>query len=209
MSYNISLNLFSWYNCFGDVMKVSVGVSNRHVHLKEEDLYVLFGDNYKLEKIKDIKQPGQFASSATVTILTEKDSIENVRVMGPVRNYTQVEISKTDAYKLGINPPIRESGDILGSAPISIIGPCGRVDLFEGCIIATRHIHITPKQVELYGLQDVETVDILLPGVKGGILHNVSFRVSDDSYFELHLDTDDANAHLVSSGDIVDILCIK
>lgn len=190
-------------------MKVSVGVSNRHVHLKEQDLYVLFGDDYKLEKVRDIKQPGQFSTSATVTILTEKDSIENVRVMGPVRNYTQVEISKTDAYKLGINPPIRDSGDISGSSPISIIGPCGRVDLSEGCIMANRHIHINPKQMELYNLDGVETVDVLLPGVKGGILHNVSFRVSEDSYFELHLDTDDANAHLVSNGDIAEIICIK
>lgn len=190
-------------------MKVSIGVSNRHVHLKKEDLEILFGEGHELEKVRDIKQPGQFASKETVTILTEKSSIENVRVLGPIRPYSQVEISKTDAYKLGINPPVRDSGDLDGSAPISIIGPCGRVDLDEGCIIASRHIHITPKQMELYGLEGISSVDVLLPGLKGGILHNVSLKVSEESYFELHIDTDDANAHLVTSSDVAEIICTK
>ena len=193
----------------GDSMKVSIGVSNRHVHLKESDLFILFGDGYKLVKYRDINQPRQFASKETVTIQTEKGSIENVRVLGPTRSYTQVEISKTDAYKLGINPPIRDSGDIVGSAHISIIGPNGRIDLKEGCIIATRHIHITPKQMELYGLKNRETVSVLLPGKRGGILHNVSLKVSEDSYFELHIDTDDANAHFVTSLDFAEIICTK
>lgn len=190
-------------------MKVSIGVSNRHVHLNEKDLYLLFGDGYKLNAARPIKQPEQFAAKEVVTILTEKGSIENVRVLGPVRSYTQVEISKTDAYKLGINPPIRESGDIVGSAPISIIGPCGQIDLKEGCIIATRHIHLTQKQKELYGLTEVETVDVILPGEKGGILYNVSLKVSEQAYFELHIDTDDANAHLVTSSDFAEIICTK
>lgn len=190
-------------------MKVSIGVSNRHVHLNEEDLYSLFGPGKVLESYRDLKQPGQFACNEVVTIKTEKGSIENVRVLGPIRNYTQVEISKTDAYKLGINPPVRESGDIKGSAPISIIGPCGSIDLDEGCIIATRHIHITPKQVELYGLEGIEKVDVLLSGIKGGILHNVSLKVAEQSYFELHLDTDDANAHMISTKDFAEIICTK
>lgn len=190
-------------------MKVSIGVSNRHVHLSEEDLFILFGEGYQLEKHRDINQPGQFASKEVVTILTEKGIIENVRVLGPIRPYTQVEISKTDAYKLGINPPVRDSGDIAGSASISIVGPSGRIDLKEGCILATRHIHITPKQMELYGLEGKKTVDVLLSGEKGGILHNVSLKVSENSYFELHIDTDDANAHLVSSSDFAEIICIK
>lgn len=190
-------------------MKVSIGVSNRHVHLNEKDLEVLFGAEYELEKIRDINQPGQFASKETVTLLTEKGSIDNVRVLGPIRSYTQVEISKTDAYKLGINPPVRDSGDLDGSAPISLIGPAGRVDLDSGCIIANRHIHITPKQMEMYGLEGMDTVDVILPGIKGGILHNVALKVSDASYFELHIDTDDANAHLVTSSDFAEIICIK
>jgi len=190
-------------------MKVNIGVSNRHVHLNEKDLVTLFGEAYSLTKLKDINQPGQFAAKEVVTILTEKGSIENVRVLGPVRDYTQVEISKTDAYKLGINPPVRDSGDIGGSAPISIIGPCGQVDLEEGCILATRHIHITPKQMELYGLTQNSTVDVMLPGEKGGILYNVSLKVAEASYFELHIDTDDANAHLVTSKDFGEIICTK
>lgn len=190
-------------------MKVSIGVSNRHVHLTERDLYILFGDGYELQKHRDINQPGQFAAKEVVTIITAKGSIENVRVLGPVRHYSQVEISKTDAYRLGINPPVRDSGDLVGSAPISIIGPIGRVDLAEGCILASRHIHITPKQMELYELEGKTKVDVMLPGIKGGILHNVALKVSDNAYFELHIDTDDANAHLVTSSDLAEIICIK
>lgn len=190
-------------------MKVSIGVSNRHVHLTKNHLYILFGENYELEKVRDINQPGQFAAKEMVTLVTEKGSIENVRVLGPIRPYTQVEISKTDAYKLGINPPVRDSGDVEGSSPISIVGPCGRIDLEEGCILATRHIHITPKQMELYELEGKTVVDVLLPGEKGGILHNVSLKVSEESYFELHIDTDDANAHLVTSSDFAEIICTK
>lgn len=187
-------------------MKVSIGVSNRHVHLKEEDLYILFGENYVLENYRDLKQPGQYACKEFVTLITEKGSIENVRVLGPLRPYTQVEISKTDAYRLGIDPPIRESGNLIGSCPISIVGPKGRVDLEEGCIIATRHIHITPKQMELYGLEDLKEVHVQIMGQKGGILNHVYLKVSEASYFELHLDNDDANAFLLHNGDIVTIL---
>jgi putative phosphotransacetylase len=186
-------------------MKVQVGVSNRHVHLTEEHLHILFGKD-SLEKVRDLNQPGQFASSDFVTIKTDKSEIERVRVLGPARNYTQVEISKSDAIKLGINPPVRESGDVIGSSPITIIGPNGEINLEYGCIIATRHIHITPKQMEFYGLVGKDKVDVLLPGEKGGILFDVSLRVNEQSYFEMHLDTDDSNAHLIKQGDIAEIL---
>ncbi len=166
----------------------------------------MFGDNYELEKKNDLNQPLQFASTALVTLKTSKSKIDNVRVLGPVRNYTQVEISKTDAYKLGLNPPIRNSGDLESSSPITIVGPNGSIDISEGCIIATRHIHILPSQVKLYGLEGVEKVSVKINGEKGGIITNVYLKVSDDSYFELHLDTDDANAHLVKNGDIGEIL---
>lgn len=186
-------------------MKVQVGISNRHVHLTREHLNILFGENYELEKMKDLKQPEQFASNCKVTIKTDKDKIENVRVLGPIRNYTQVEISKTDAVKLGLNPPVRESGDIKNSSPITIIGTNGEVDLDEGCIIASRHIHITPKQKEFYGLTK-DKVNVLVNGVKGGILFDVTLKVDEKSYFELHLDLDDANAHLIKQDDIVEII---
>ena len=187
-------------------MKVQVGVSNRHVHLTQEHLEILFGKDYKLERIKDLNQPGQFASNSYVILKTEKDKIENVRVLGPVRNYTQVEISKTDAFKLGINPPVRSSGDLENSSPITIIGPSGTLNLESGCIIADRHIHITPTQKKMYGLSNKEKVNVLVGGLKGGILFNVALKVSEQSYFELHLDLDDANAHLLKQGDIVEIL---
>lgn len=187
-------------------MKVSIGVSNRHVHLKKEHLRILFGEDYQLEKKNDLTQPGQYASTALVTIKTDKSEINNVRVLGPIRDYSQVEISKTDSYKLGINPPVRNSGDLKGSCPITLVGPKGSVNLDEGCIIATRHIHILPAQVEMYGLNGKDVVNVKLNGEKGGIITNVHMKVSENSYFELHLDTDDANAHLVKNGDIGEII---
>ena len=187
-------------------MKVQIGVSNRHVHLTREHLNILFGENFELESIKALNQPGQFMSNSKLTLKTDKDIIEGVRVVGPTRDYTQVEISKTDAFKLGLNPPVRESGDIKGSSPITLIGPSGTLDLEYGCIIADRHIHITPHQKDMYGLSNYDTVNVILSGEKGGIITNVNLKVSEESYFELHLDTDDANAHLIKSGDIATII---
>lgn len=190
-------------------MKVSIGVSNRHVHLTKQHLEYLFGENYKLTELKKINQPGQFAAVETVKIKTKKDVIENVRILGPIRDYTQVEISKTDAYKLGLNPPIRESGEISESEKIIIVGPKGELKLDEGCIIATRHIHISPKQVEMYGLQNRQYVDVLISGEKETIFKDVSIKVSEPAYYEMHIDTDDANACLVKNGDIATILGIE
>lgn len=187
-------------------MKVSVGLSARHVHLTHEHFQILFGEEAILEELRPIHQPNQFASKQTVTIETEKGKIENVRVIGPTRNYTQVEISQTDAYQLGIHPPIRESGDTKGSAPITLVGPVGTIKLNEGCILANRHIHITPKQMELYGLTGFKEVHVQVHGEKGGILSHVFLKVDENSYFELHLDTDDANAFQLRNGDIVTIL---
>jgi len=186
-------------------MKVSIGVSNRHVHLTHEHLKILFGEDYKLEKKNDLTQPGQYASTAVVTIKTAKSEINNVRVLGPLRPYTQVEISKTDSYKLGLNPPIRNSGDLEGSETITIIGPNGSIKT-NGCIIAARHIHLMPSQISLYGLEGKEKVNVKLAGEKGGIITNVYLKPSDEAYFELHLDTDDANAHLIKNGDIGEII---
>lgn len=187
-------------------MKVSVGVSNRHVHLTKTDLEILFGEGYELEMVKSINQPGQFASSAFVTIKTDKSTIENVRVLGPVRNYTQVEISMTDAYKLGLKPPVRTSGDLDNSETVILIGPKGELNAINSTIIADRHIHITPKQREMYGLKDKEYVSVLVPGEKSCILNKVSLKESEEAYFELHIDTDDANANLIKNKDIVEIL---
>ena len=186
-------------------MNVSIGVSNRHVHLTRKDLYTLFGEGYELEKRNDLTQPGQFASTSLVTIKTDKSEIEGVRVLGPVRNYTQIEISKTDAYKLGLNPPVRNSGDLDGSCMITIIGPKGNIEV-NGCIIAARHIHLSKEHRKVYNLEGIDKVNVKLKGEKGGIITNVYLKESEEAFFELHLDTDDANAHLIKNGDIGEII---
>ena len=187
-------------------MDIKVGISARHVHVTKEVLEQLFGEQYELQKLKPINKPGQYASTDVVTIKTEKAQIEKVRILGPIRDYNQVEIAKTDAVKLGINPPIRQSGDLKDSSPITLIGPKGSVDLKEGCIIADRHIHITPKQMIEYGFDNEQEVKVTIDGIKGGTLEHVRLKVSEDAYFELHIDTDDANAHLLNNGQIVHII---
>jgi putative phosphotransacetylase len=187
-------------------MKISIGVSNRHVHLKQEHLKILFGEFYELSKERDLIQPGEYASKEYVILKTSKDEIVKVRVLGPIREYTQVEISKTDAYKLGLNPPVRNSGDLVGSSPITIVGPMGYVDLNEGCIIATRHIHITPKLEKELGLDGIKTISVKVNGEKGATLNNVHIKVNDNYAYELHIDTDDANANLIKSGDTAEII---
>lgn len=184
-------------------ININVGVSNRHVHLTQEDFDILFGSDSTLEVNRYLTQPGEFASNSLVTLKTEKSSIDNVRVLGPIRKYTQIEISKTDAYKLGLTPPVRESGDIAGSEKITIIGPNGSVEKKEGCIIATRHIHATKEDMEKYGLDENKKYLVKIGGIKGGIIGGVSVKVSDKYYFEMHVDTDDANAHLIDKSNNV------
>ncbi|MEG1596674.1 MAG: PduL/EutD family phosphate acyltransferase [Bacilli bacterium] len=185
-------------------MKIKVGVSARHIHLNEEDYKILFKDT-KLECIKYLNQPNQFASNLYVSIKTNKDIINNVRVIGPLRNYTQVEISKTDAFKLGINPPIKESGDLYNASSITIISPLN--ELNKAClIIPNRHIHISKEDMLKYNLNGLKTVSVKVLGEKGGILNNVYLKESDKAYLELHLDTDDANSHLINNNDEVEII---
>ncbi len=186
-------------------MEIKVGVSNRHIHLCKNDLEILFGKDYKLTKLKDLTQPGQFACNEIVTIKTEKNEISKVRIIGPIRNYTQVEISKTDSYVLGIDPPIRDSGNLKGSSAITVIGPKGSIDLKEGCIISNRHIHATKKDIKKYNLDGSKLYDVIIKGEKGGVISGVKIKVDDNYSFELHIDTDDANAHLVKSGDILEL----
>lgn len=187
-------------------MRVPVGISARHVHLSKDNLEVLFGPNRTLTKYRDLTQKGEFACNEKLTIKTSKNKIENVRIIGPLREYTQVEISKTDAYFLGLNPPVRDSGDIEGSSPITLIGPNGKVNLKEGCIIACRHIHLTKQDVLKYNLNNISKVQVKIPGLKGGILNNVYLKVNNNYSLELHLDVDDANAHLLNQGDIVEVI---
>lgn len=187
-------------------MKISVGVSARHVHLTRENIDILFGEGYNLNKIKELSQTGQYACEEKVTIKTDKSSINNVRILGPSRPYTQVEISRTDAYLLGINPPVRNSGDLKGSETITIIGPKGELIATESCIIATRHIHANEQELIDYNLKDREIVKIKVSGEKGGIMDNVVIKANPNFKFELHIDLDDANAHLIKQGDILEII---
>lgn len=187
-------------------MKVTLGISNHHVHVTKEHLNILYGDNYELTPKKPLNQIGQYASEETVTIKTPKGEMNNVRILGPVRPYTQVEISKTDAIKLGLNPPLRDSGDVKDSSPITIIGPKGTVELTEGCIIATRHIHITPEEAKEKGLENEKEVTVKIDGPKGGTMDHVSVKIAPNSYYEMHIDTDDANAHFLSNNDEVEII---
>lgn len=183
---------------------MNVGISNRHVHLTEDDFKKLF-NNKELEAVKYLNQPGQFASNLKVTIKTEKSEISGVRVLGPLRDYTQVEISKTDAYKLGLNPPVRESGNLKGSEDITIIGD-NEITLKECTIIATRHIHASKEDLVKYNLDASKKYKVKINGEKGGIINNVSIKVSDKAFFEMHLDTDDGNGHLLKCGDTATII---
>lgn len=187
-------------------MEIKVGVSNRHVHVTKETLEKLFGEGYELHEDRPLSQPGQFASAEKITIKTEKNEIKNVRILGPVRKYNQVEISKTDSYTLGLKPPVRNSGDLENSETITLIGPNGEVTLENSVIIATRHIHLSPADLETYGLTDGQMVSVKVSGEKGGILENVHIK-SDPTYLlELHIDTDDANAFLLSNGATVEVI---
>ena len=195
---------FLLYNSVGDKMKITVGVSNRHIHLTSDDYKVLFGD-IPFTKRNDLNQPGMFASELTVTIKGEKRSIENVRVLGPLRSYTQVEISRTDAFYLGVKPPVRNSGDLEGASLITIIGPVGTITKNAG-IIAARHIHVDKKIREEHNLVGIEKVSVKIPGEKSGVINEVYLKDSDEAYFELHLDTDEANAFLLNQNDEVEII---
>lgn len=185
---------------------VPIGVSARHIHLTQEHVEVLFGKGYQLTKRKEL-MGGQFASNETVTIVGLKlRAIENVRVLGPVRKQTQVEISATDAIKLGVKAPIRESGKIEGSAPIAVVGPKGALYLDEGCIIAMRHIHMSPRDAMAAGVHDGDIVSVKADNERGTIFNHVKIRVDDSFTLEMHIDTDEANAAKIATGDTVRIL---
>ncbi len=190
----------------GNGFTVPVGISNRHIHLSQADVETLFGEGHQLTKKKEL-MGGQFACEECCTIVGLKlRAIENVRVLGPVRKATQVEISSTDARKLGINVPVRESGDIAGSAPIAIVGPKGAVYCKEGCIVAARHIHMSPADANAAGVVDGEYVSVTVDNERGTTFDKVKIRVDDSFTLEMHIDTDEANASEIKQGDKVTIV---
>lgn len=185
---------------------IRVGVSARHVHLSQKDLETLFGKGYKLTPKKKL-MGDQFAAEECVTLVSPSlRSIEGVRVLGPVRKDSQIEISRTDTFKLKVSPPVRPSGEIKGSAPMALVGPKGSVFLNEGCIIANRHIHMTPDEAAKYGIKDNDLVDVEIENAKPTKYYNVQVRVRADFNTEMHIDTDDANAAGIKTGDHVRIL---
>ncbi len=186
-------------------IKIIANVSNRHAHLSQSDMETLFGAGYKLTKLKDLMQPGEHACAETVIIAGNKKQ-QVTRVLGPIRSSTQVEISITDGFTLGINAPVRASGDVKGSAAVKIIGPKGTVELKEGCIVAKRHVHMTTKDAEHLGVSNNQIVSVKCSGDRGLVFDNVVARVSDKMALECHLDIDEANAAGLKNGDFVTIV---
>lgn len=180
-------------------MKVTIGVSNRHVHLTKEDFSILFGADVSLTKFKDINQPGQYACYERVDIKSDKGVIKGLRILGPFRNYTQVELSQTDCRSLKIDAPVRLSGDLEDAGVITIVGPCGEI-VRSAAIIADRHIHVTREDAERLNLVGIDEVRVRVDTPKGGEFYHVKVRESSASFYEMHIDTDDANALMIDNG---------
>ena len=186
--------------------KVPVGISARHIHLTQEHVEKLFGEGYQLTKKKEL-MGGQFASNEQCTIVGLKlRAIENVRILGPVRPSSQVEISATDARTLGIKAPTRQSGETAGSSPIALVGPKGAIYLEEGCIVAARHIHMCPEDAAAAGLKDNDFVTVRMGNERGALLDNVKVRVHETFTTEMHIDTDEANACQVKQDELAAIM---
>ena len=175
--------------------KVLVETSARHVHVTEEHLKVLFGEGATLTKKKDLSQPGQFACEERVTVVGPKKSLERVSILGPVRSATQVELSLTDARSIGVDAPVRESGDVAGSGACKLVGPCGEVELSEGVIAAKRHIHFTPEDAANAGVEDKQIVSVKIDSNgRSLVFGDVVVRVSPKFAAAMHIDTDESNA---------------
>lgn len=185
---------------------IPVGVSARHIHLSQKDVETLFGPGHQLT-FKTELMGGQFAAEETCTIVGLKlRALEKVRVLGPARKETQVEISTTDARTLGIGAPVRNSGDLRGSAPIAIVGPQGAIYLKEGCIVAARHIHMSPEDAQRMGLKDRDIVSVQVDNARKTTYNEVLIRVDPSFTLEMHIDTDEANAAGIKQGDRIRLL---
>lgn len=181
-------------------MKVTLGVSRRHVHLTEEVWTTLFGEE-PMVKRNDLGQPGQFATTSKVDVSVGDKKIEGLRVIGPVRKYNQIELAQSDADLLGINPPRRQSGDLEGSLPITVTGPCGSVELASGAILAEMHIHMTVDMARQMGIEDKQMMSVYRDEE---YLFDAAVKVSEPAALELHIDTDEANEYNLETGSILD-----
>ncbi|MFA6537491.1 MAG: phosphate propanoyltransferase [Patescibacteria group bacterium] len=185
------------------MIKIPVEVSARHVHLTQHDLEVLFGEDFVLPKAKELSQTGEFASTEVVALVGAKNKIENVRVLGPCRTFTQIEVSRTDCFFLGNQAPLRLSGKVIRSGAIKIIGPKGELDLTEGLIVAKRHLHVNPDEARDLGVLNNQNIKILVDGPRQTIFGEVEVRVNENFNMNVHLDTDEANA----AGVVGDTYC--
>lgn len=184
---------------------VPVGLSNRHCHLSKEHIEILFGEGYELTKFKDLSQPGQYAANEKITVVGPKGSLE-MRVLGPARGESQVEVSLTDGFVLGVVPPVRDSGDTAGSPGAKLVGPKGEVTMEKGIIAAARHIHMHTSDAEAFGLKDKDVVSVKTEGKRGLVFDNVLVRAHETFALEFHLDIDEGNAAGLKNGDKVAIL---
>lgn len=182
-----------------DASGIPVGISNRHVHLSQKDMDVLFGKDYSLTKLKDLSQPGQYACKETVTICGPKGAIEKIRILGPTRSKTQVEVLMGDCIKLGAVQHVRLSGDLSNTSEVTIVGPKGSVQIEEGLVVAQRHIHMTSEDAKNLGVCDGDIVSIKCDDLRGGVYSNVAIRANDTSKLECHLDIEEANAMGINS----------
>lgn len=185
---------------------VPLGISNRHIHLSQADLETLFGKDYQLTFTKNLSQPGQFACEEMVTLIGPKGTISKVRILGPIRPATQIEISRTDSFSLGVTPPVRDSGNVSGTAGITVEGPKGRIELKEGVIIALRHLHLYTDEAKELGLHDKQWISVKFDGERSVIFNQVLVRVGSKFAKDLHLDTDEANAAGLKNGDLGTII---
>jgi len=182
-------------------MKVPIGVSARHIHLTQAHVEALFGPGASLTEWKPLSQPNQYAAQETVAVYGPKGSFPKVRILGPARNLTQLEISRTDAFALGLNPPVRESGNIAGTPGVRIVGPAGEVTIEEGVIVAARHIHFHTSDAQKWGIRDKQMLQVKAGGERGVIFDQVLARVSDNYALDMHIDTDEGNAAGIQTGD--------
>ncbi|MCK8058255.1 MULTISPECIES: phosphate propanoyltransferase [unclassified Fusibacter] len=185
---------------------VPVGISNRHIHLSQADIDVLFGEGHELTNFKDLKQPGQYACEEKVDLVGPRGTIKGVRILGPARKQSQIEVSITDSFALGVKPPVRGSGDLAGSPGIKMVGPKGEVELSEGVIAAERHIHMHTSEAETFGLKDRDVVSVQVEGERSIVFNKVLVRVHPEFALEFHVDVDEANAAGLKNGVEVEII---
>ena len=186
-------------------MKLPIALSNRHVHLSQADIEALFGAGHELTHFKPLSQPGQYACEEKVTVVGPKGQ-QTMRVLGPVRPESQVEVSLADARGLGLAVPVRQSGDVEGTPAFKLVGPKGEVECEKGIIVAARHIHMSLEDADKFGVKDKDVVSVKTEGLRGLTFHNVLVRASEKFALEMHVDIEEGNAAGVKNGDLVELI---